>query len=321
MRSQRESGEGSRSLAAGLWLLLLLASRSSGAEPGEPYLVKDINTGTVEPEDGPSSLTPDGGRVFYVDDDGIHGRELWVSDGTPEGTYLVKDIRPGPEGSFDPWPQLTAVGDRLFFYADDGASGWELWVSDGTSKGTVPFRVLFGGGAGIPTAVGDRLFFAAGDGAHGQELWASDGTPEGTSMVKDIRPGLEGSGAFGFTAAGDRLFFSADDGAHGRELWAVALAGAPRFLRADCNGDGTTGGVTDAVFLLNYNFRGGPKPPCLAACDANGDGRAEGQVTDAVYFLTHNFLGGPAPPEPFPNCGLGTEADQALGCETPKGCR
>ena len=55
-----------------------------------------------------------------------------------------------------------------------------------------------------------------------------------------------------------------------------------QFRRGDCDGDGqVTPDVTDAVFLLDYNFLGVPKPPCLAACDANGDGKAEGQVTDA----------------------------------------
>ena len=68
------------------------------------------------------------------------------------------------------------------------------------------------------------------------------------------------------------------------------------FRRGDCNGDGQVlGQVTDAVFLLNYNFASGTEPPCLAACDADGDGRVTGQLTDAVYLLNFNFLGGPAP--------------------------
>jgi hypothetical protein len=94
------------------------------------------------------------------------------------------------------------------------------------------------------------------------------------------------------------------------------------FRRGDCDGDGgVKGQVTDAVFLLNYNFLQGPEPPCLAACDANGDGSVLGQVTDAVFLLTYNFLQGPEPPAPFPDCGAGgTPSDAALGCTTAGAC-
>ena len=37
------------------------------------------------------------------------------------------------------------------------------------------------------------IFFAAEDGEYGRELWKSDGTEQGTTIVKDIRPGREGS--------------------------------------------------------------------------------------------------------------------------------
>jgi len=87
------------------------------------------------------------------------------------------------------------------------------------------------------------------------------------------------------------------------------------FLRGDCNGDGVSGGIGDPVFLLLYLFLGGTTPPCLAACDANGDGGVT--LSDAVYSLVHSFVGGPAPPSPYPACGSGPEAASVLGCVTP----
>ena len=41
----------------------------------------------------PSSLTAVGGTLFFTADDGIHGQELWTSNGSGSGTVLVKDIR------------------------------------------------------------------------------------------------------------------------------------------------------------------------------------------------------------------------------------
>ena len=99
-----------------------------------------------------------------------------------------------------------------------------------------------------------------------------------------------------------------------------AGSGATAFIRGDCDGDGSTGGVTDAIVLLGYNFLGTAAPDCRAACDVNGDGDVRG-VTDAIYFLQFNFLGGPVPVPPFPECGTGPlPSDAALGCDAPPDC-
>ena len=90
-----------------------------------------------------------------------------------------------------------------------------------------------------------------------------------------------------------------------------------RLLRGDCNADGLTDGVVDAVLLLNFNFLGREAPVCRAACDVNTDGEITG-VADAIYLLKHNFLGGPAPAAPYPSCGVADgQSDAALGCDAP----
>jgi len=114
----------------------------------------------------------------------------------------------------------------------------------------------------------------------------------------------------------------ADDASCSIALQIPPEAGVGPFLRGDCNGDGNViGQVGDAVYVLNFNFTGGPVPVCMAACDSNGDGNVIGQVGDAIYTLNFNFLGGPAIPEPFPECGTSSEPrDEALGCEVPLEC-
>src|SRR5262245_19861264 len=78
------------------------------------------------------------GKLYFFADDGVHGRELWSTDGTDLGTQLVKDINPGA-GAANYWyatKEMARVGDHRVFAADDGVHGSELWISDGTADGT-----------------------------------------------------------------------------------------------------------------------------------------------------------------------------------------
>lgn len=51
--------------------------------------------------------------------------------------------------------------------------------------------------------------------------------------------------------------------------------------------------IGDAVYVINYVFRGGPAPDPLGAGDANCD--ANINIGDAVYIVTFIFRGGPVP--------------------------
>ncbi len=80
-------------------------------------------------------------KVFFVGNDGVTGNELWVSDGTEQGTKLVRNIAVNPDSRmFFPNKSAhhigTVIDNKLYFFANDGVNGWEPWVSDGTSDGT-----------------------------------------------------------------------------------------------------------------------------------------------------------------------------------------
>jgi ELWxxDGT repeat protein len=176
---------------------------------------------TVVNSSNPNQLVNVNGVLYFVANDGTHGRELWKSNGTSTGTVLVKDIDPGSASSncYD----LANVNGVLCFSANDGTHGSELWKSNGTAAGTVLVKDINPGTTGSDPAyltnVGGTLYFAANDGTHGRELWQSDGTAAGTVMVMDIYPGSLGSYPQSLAVSGGHLFFSADDGVHGYELW------------------------------------------------------------------------------------------------------
>ena len=69
-----------------------------------------------------------GNQVFFEALDAEHGKEIWVTDGSPEGTHLLADILTEPEHSTPMF--LTAAGGRVFFRADDSINGEGLWVYD-----------------------------------------------------------------------------------------------------------------------------------------------------------------------------------------------
>ena len=133
-------------------------------------------------------MTEVNGTLFFSANDGIHGKELWKSNGTSAGTVMVKDIQPGLGGSLP--VGMTNVNGTLFFVALTYPHGWELWKSDGTSTGTVLVKDIdpaLNSYVWNLTNVNGTLFFSASNSA-GNELWKSDGTSTGTVLVKDIEP-------------------------------------------------------------------------------------------------------------------------------------
>jgi hypothetical protein len=67
------------------------------------------------------------------------------------------------------------------------------------------------------------------------------------------------------------------------------------YLCGDADGDLAIN-ISDAVYLINYIFKGGPAPNPLEAGDVNLDGAVN--VADAVYLINYIFKGGPPPCEP-----------------------
>lgn len=186
-----------------------------------------------------------GEYVYFAADDGVHGLEVWKSDGTRQGTVLVKDVRAGPGGSYP--SKFAGVGGRVYFFAN-GA----LWVSDGTADGTQVLLDSAWSGAPSSSFVelnGTVLFTAA---AYGGELWRTDGTPGGTRLVADINSGGGSSNPEYLTVLGNAAYFAAYTDTHGDALWKTDGTSFGTTLVKDINPDVFTGGrVLSGLIAFN----------------------------------------------------------------------
>lgn len=70
------------------------------------------------------------------------------------------------------------------------------------------------------------------------------------------------------------------------------------YIVGDANSDELVN-ITDAVYLIQFIFGGGPAPAPLIAGDANCDELVN--ITDAVYLIQYIFNGGPPPGDPDGN--------------------
>jgi ELWxxDGT repeat protein len=166
-------------MASKLGLVALILGCSAGLPAGAavvPYLVKDIDPIPFPASSSPGGVVPFGGIDLFAADDGVHGRELWRTNGTAAGTYELADSCPGKCWGF---PSVFAVTGHSAFFL----SGGDLWVTRGTPHDT--FDLARVRDARHPVWVASRglLFFFTVTG-----LWRSDGTAAGTYPLSDVTP-------------------------------------------------------------------------------------------------------------------------------------
>jgi len=188
---------------------------------GGTGIVADIVPGTSAAHgSGPQELTPVGAAVVFSADDGVHGRELWRTDGTAGGTSLLADINTLTGSGGGSPAEITSFGSLAYFSADDGVHGRELWRTDGTPAGTLLFKdldptVIPPTSLGPPfpqgsqprnfVAAGRNIFFAAST-AGRESLWVTDGSPAGTVQLPEPDASATGSQVGELVALGDEIF-------------------------------------------------------------------------------------------------------------------
>jgi len=146
-------------------------------------------------------------KLYFQGNDGVHGQELWVSDGTQAGTKMLIDIQSGGTTSNAKVRLLHAVEDKLFFVADTNGSGvYGLWVTDGTQAGTVEVDSSGNLDLGIEGFSFNGKLYYARDNGGAYSLWVSDGTPSGTQKIQDMYPVIDKN-----VISNNCLYFYAED--------------------------------------------------------------------------------------------------------------
>src|SRR5690606_6208569 len=168
-----------------------------------------------------------------------NGHEVWVCDGTKDGTKLLADLVEGTGSSF---PNVgMAVGNRIVFTASlTSTVGYELFTTDGTPSGTKLLKDIFtgttSGYAGHMRLLGNRIFFVGTTPWRGVELWETDGTTEGTLLNLDLKPGEGSSLISSLYVYDNKLFFAANFESVDYELYSVIPGQGTSIQKVSKNG-------------------------------------------------------------------------------------
>ncbi|MGD1918802.1 MAG: ELWxxDGT repeat protein, partial [Pleurocapsa sp.] len=166
------------------------------------------------PGNYPNNLIEFDGKIYFTPAIEFDSN-IWMSDGTTEGTSVAIDFVNG--SADDPSPyyinDLIEANDQLYFTALSEDAGVELWVTQVSVETTIivsDINPVFNDSLiSILIEFDNKLYFNATDGANGNELWVTDGTANGTQLVADINSGSGSSNPRDFAEYNGKLYFSA----------------------------------------------------------------------------------------------------------------
>ncbi len=179
-------------------------------------------------------------------------------------------------------------GSQVYSRIVAGTTGLGYIVE--TPKGVYPtgFKGSTTGKPASVVASADYDFTASPNGV--RWTWAAQGVSNLQIDYLSISTEVPGTRLFGVT----HTRMCGDNGAKVDPISFTILdvEVVPSYICGDANGDGAID-ISDAVFLIQYIFSGGPAPNPIAAGDANCDGSVD--ISDVVYLIQYIFAGGPAP--------------------------
>ena len=206
-----------------------------------PHMVIDLRSGSDSSNpcgnEGEELPTKDGVAVIFPYTTN-YGREIWITDGTSQGTYLHTDIRPGTDtGVYDGFcgdPEDFMFGDKLYFTGYTTTRGNELYAYDFTDNTTTAlpeanpgtdtgvYNDCFMGSPLTLEEVSGQIYFRGYDSIYGGELYRYNPIDNITEIVGDYRIGsYSGNSVYsdgGMIAYDDTLIWRCSIPSHGDEL-------------------------------------------------------------------------------------------------------
>ncbi len=212
-------------------------------------LVKDIypNPPGSFPGSNPGAFVATSDRVYFLADDGVHGRELWVSNPADKNdTHMLYEHHAGLTGTYYDDPGAVANGNILYYTPNDPGTGGEVWRTDGTEAGTRVVQDITPGDGAFSGP--DPFTFRAGVGMlRGSDIFYSDGTDAGTVKVGEADG--DGYGPNTPVVRGEQAYFVGGYSPFGQAVWRTD--GTPGGTNAITAGgfDGSANGCTCAQSL------------------------------------------------------------------------
>jgi ELWxxDGT repeat protein len=206
-----------------------------------PHMVEDIRLGSPSSTpcgyDQDSFSTRDGVAVIFPYTTN-YGREIWITDGTSQGTYIHTDIRPGTNSGTEGVCgdlEHQMFGDKLYFAGYTPARGNELYAYDFTDNTTTALpEVNPGSNSGVYTdcvmmldymyleEFAGQIYFKGSNSNYGSELYRYNPIDNITEIVGDYRIGSNsGNSAYSegtIIAYDDTLIWRCSNESHGDEL-------------------------------------------------------------------------------------------------------
>ncbi len=270
---------------------------------------------------------PSGEKVAVLD--GSDGSLLWEYP-VSAAVAFVTTLDVNEDDILDVAGAITPLGTKQIFVID-GLTHTQLWSQpmpvasniSGIASGDLNFDKI--DDIIVPGNSTDKAIHAL-NGADGSELWSyptggevnavlaydvdNDGVIEVIAGSDDqyvyVLNGPDGTAEWSFSTADDVMDIEIADigcdglpniacitfGSDGIVYAFSTLATGPLYECGDANDDLMVN-VADAVFLINFVFKGGPPPDPIEAGDVNCDDLTN--VGDAVYLINYVFKSGPIP--------------------------